>query len=91
MGPGSIVSFEFQIPDLGRILMFQVSFCFFMLLCDTQTHLPLSPVTQHVTFTWYAEPCIPSILVSYVVGNWVTQWANDLSVWVGSFLALPPF
>jgi cholesterol 7-dehydrogenase len=84
MGPGSVVTFDFQIPDLGRVLMFQV--CLFfgcsLLLTCLQTHLPLSAVTQHVTFSWYADACIPGFLVSYIVGNWVAQWAEDLSVWV---------
>ena len=68
MGPGSVVTFDFQIPNLGRILMFQ-------------THTPLSPVMQHVTFSWYAETCIPDVLVWYVVGNWIAQWIQDLMVW----------
>ncbi len=83
MGPAGMVSFDFQIPNLGRIMMFQVreSHCR-LASSHRQTHLPLSAVTQHVTFSWYADSCIPSFLVSYVVGNWVAQWANDLSVWV---------
>ena len=83
MGPAGMVSFDFQIPNLGRVMMFQVLEHHSLLArSHLQTHLPLSAVTQHVTFSWYGDSCIPSFLVSYIVGNWVAQWAKDLSVWV---------
>lgn len=67
-GPAGVVTFRFTIPDLGEILMFQ-------------THLPLAPLEQKVDFHWFAEPKIPRMLVSYVVGNWVSQWRNDVAIW----------
>lgn len=67
-GPAGVVTFRFTIPDLGEIVMFQ-------------THLPLAPMLQKVDFRWYAEPKIPRLLVSYVVGNWVSQWQNDIAIW----------
>ncbi len=67
-GPGSIVAFRIQIPDVGRITMFQ-------------THLPEQPLAQRVRLRWFAEPRMPRALVSYVVGNWVSQWREDIAIW----------
>jgi cholesterol 7-desaturase len=36
---------------------------------------------QVVEFRWYADPRIPSLLVSYIVGNWIAQYENDVFVW----------
>ena len=49
------MTFRITIPDLGDVLMFQ-------------THLPLRPLEQEVHFEWFAEPRIPRVLVSYIVG-----------------------
>ncbi|MCA9636793.1 MAG: Rieske 2Fe-2S domain-containing protein [Myxococcales bacterium] len=68
IGPGSVVTFRFSIPDVGEIVMFQ-------------THLPVAPLEQKVDFHWFADRKIPRLLVSYVVGNWVSQWANDIEIW----------
>jgi len=46
-----------------------------------QTHLPMQPLEQQVNFHWYADAKIPRWLVYYVVGNWVSQWRNDLDIW----------
>lgn len=67
-GPGGIVDFRFNAPDVGTIVMFH-------------THLPEGPMAQRVRFRWFAEPHIPRALVSYVVGNWVAQWREDISIW----------
>jgi hypothetical protein len=67
-GPAGVVTFRFKIPDMGEILMFQ-------------THLPRAPLAQQVDFHWFAEPKIPRLLVSYVIGNWVSQWRNDVDIW----------
>lgn len=67
-GPAGVVTFRFKIPDMGEILMFQ-------------THLPTAPLAQKVDFHWFAEKKIPRMLVSYVIGNWVSQWRNDIDVW----------
>ncbi|PRQ08563.1 Rieske 2Fe-2S domain-containing protein [Enhygromyxa salina] len=68
VGPGSVVTFRFKIPDVGEIIMFQ-------------THLPISAMEQKVDFLWYADKTMPRMLVSYVVGNWVSQWAADIDIW----------
>jgi len=68
IGPGSVVTFRFKIPDVGEIVMFQ-------------THLPVNPMEQKVDFHWFADKSVPRVLVSYVIGNWVSQWANDIDIW----------
>lgn len=67
-GPGGIVSFHFDVPRMGKIVLFQ-------------THTPEAPLEQRVRFRWYAEPGIPRVLVEYVVGSWVTQWRQDVAIW----------
>ena len=68
LGPGSIVKFEFEIPRIGEITMFQ-------------THTPLEALKQRVVFRWFAARKVPRILVSYVVGNWISQWRQDVEIW----------
>lgn len=67
-GPGGVVLFHFNIPDVGNLVLFQ-------------THLPVAPLEQQVNFHWFAEPKIPRLMVSYVVGAWVSQWKNDIEIW----------
>ena len=67
-GPGGIVQFDFSIPNLGGITMFQ-------------THTPIAPLKQQVHFSWFADKSISRILASYVVGNWVSQWRRDVEIW----------
>mmetsp|Transcript_19905 Transcript_19905/g.40884 ORF Transcript_19905/g.40884 Transcript_19905/m.40884 type:complete len:517 (+) Transcript_19905:222-1772(+) len=67
IGPGSLVQFTFDTP-VGKIIMFQ-------------SHLPEAPLRQRVRFTWFADKAMPRLLVWYVVGQWLSQWRNDLVVW----------
>lgn len=67
-GPGSVVNFRFTIPDVGEIEMIQ-------------THLPVGPLEQQVDFHWFADRRVPRLLVSYVVGEWVSQWSRDIEIW----------
>lgn len=67
-GAGSVVHFRFMIPKVGDILMMQ-------------THTPITPMALRVRFRWFAEKKIPRALVSYVVGNWVSQWREDIDIW----------
>ena len=60
--------FRFDIPNMGNIVVFQ-------------THTPLTPILLQTQFRYYADAHIPRLLVSYVVGNWVSQWSNDLLMW----------
>jgi cholesterol 7-dehydrogenase len=68
VGPGGVVLFRFDVPDVGEIVMFQ-------------THLPVGPLEQQVDFHWMADKKIPRLLVSYVIGNWVSQWREDIEIW----------
>jgi hypothetical protein len=68
VGPGGVVIFRFNVPDVGEIVMFQ-------------THLPVGPLEQQVDFHWMADKKIPRLLVSYVIGNWVSQWREDIEIW----------
>jgi cholesterol 7-desaturase len=68
VGPAGVVMFRISIPKMGDILFFQ-------------THLPVQPLEQKVNFHWFADKKMPRWLVYYVVGNWVSQWRNDLDIW----------
>ncbi len=46
-----------------------------------QTHLPVGPLEQQVDFRWFADRRLPRVLVWYVVGNWISQWARDIEIW----------
>ena len=52
MGPAGITYFSFNVPKYGKILMYH-------------THLPVSPIQQHVRFHWFAEKSMPRLLVSF--------------------------
>lgn len=67
-GPGGAIWFQFQVPEFGDITLFH-------------THTPVEPLRQEVYFRWYASPKIPKPLVSYVVGNWVSNWRADIEIW----------
>ena len=67
-GPGSVVTFRFTLPGRGEIEMFQ-------------THLPIAPLEQQVDFRWFADRKLPRLLVWYVIGNWISQWARDIEIW----------
>jgi cholesterol 7-dehydrogenase len=68
VGPAGVVMFRVTIPKMGDILFFQ-------------THLPVQPLEQKVNFHWFATASMPRWLVYYVVGNWVSQWRNDIDIW----------
>ena len=68
LGPGSIVKFDLEVPRIGEITIFQ-------------THTPVEALKQRVTFRWFAARRMPRILVSYVVGNWISQWRQDVEIW----------
>lgn len=68
LGPGSIVQFDFHVPRIGEIRMFQ-------------THTPVEALKQRVTFRWFAAPRVPRLFVSYVIGNWISQWRQDVKIW----------
>jgi len=55
-----------------------------------QSHLPEGPLRQLVRFSWFADPAMPKLLVWYVVGQWLSQWRNDLFVWENKKFSRPP-
>ncbi len=72
LGPGGITVFQISLPKLGDVLLFH-------------THLPSAPLEQDVQFRWYADKAVPRLLVSYVVGSWISQWRNDISIWENKY------
>lgn len=68
IGPGAVVSFVFDIPSMGKILLLQ-------------NYTPVGPLAQKVRFTWFAGRKMPRILVSYVIGSWISQWKRDFAIW----------
>ena len=77
LGPGSIVKFDFHVPGIGELAMFQ-------------THTPVEALKQRVTFRWFAPRRVPRILVSYVIGNWISQWRQDVKIWQGKIYRRSP-
>lgn len=67
-GPGGLVRFDFDLNGRGRVVMFH-------------THTPVGPLELDVRFRWWSERRVPKLLASYVVGNWVTQWRQDVPIW----------
>jgi hypothetical protein len=68
-GPGSIIRFDFTLSrGRGRVVMYQ-------------SHTPVAPLTQHVRFRWFSEPSVPKPLASFIVGNWISQWRQDIGIW----------
>ena len=46
-----------------------------------QTHTPVEALTQRVIFRWFAARRMPRVLLSYVVGNWISRWRQDVKMW----------
>ena len=67
-GPGGLVSFRITIPDGGDIEMYHM-------------HLPVRPLEQQVNFRWFADRRLPRLLVWYIIGNWISQWTQDIAIW----------
>lgn len=68
-GPGSVVRFDFTLDKTGgRVVMFQ-------------SHSPVAPLKQRVRFRWFSERRVPKALASFVVGNWISQWRQDIGIW----------
>lgn len=80
IGPAGLIRFQFIIPDVGRIVLFQ-------------THTPQnekSGLSQKVCFRWFAERSVPWPLASLVVGEWVSNWWADVTVWEEKIKRDPP-
>jgi cholesterol 7-dehydrogenase len=68
IGPGALGILRFTLPNVGEILLLE-------------THTPIAPMRVKVELRWFAEPRVPRPLVSYVVGNWVSQLMGDVRIW----------
>jgi phenylpropionate dioxygenase-like ring-hydroxylating dioxygenase large terminal subunit len=71
LGPASVVAFRISIPP-GDVVIFQT---------HTPQGAPGDPLRLRVRFSWWAERAVPRVLAWYVVGNWVSQWWQDLEIW----------
>jgi len=68
-GPGGVVRFDFRIAaNGGRVVMFQ-------------SHTPTSAMTQRVRFRWFSDSRVSKLQAAFIVGNWVSQWRQDLGIW----------
>eukprot|EP01084_Bolivina_argentea_P270366 459689_1 len=79
-GPCGICIFRFVIPAFDKnaeIVLFH-------------THLPEDNMNLRVRFHWYANNKIPRLLVWYVVGNWISQWTNDIMIWENKIMLKKP-
>jgi cholesterol 7-desaturase len=76
LGPCGVTWFSFE-TEMGRIILFH-------------THLPKDHLLQEVEFTWFAESSVPRLLAWYVVGNWISQWRNDIEIWSNKVLMHKP-
>ena len=76
-GPGGLVKFRISMPGRGDVVVYQ-------------THLPLGPLEQRVVFRWFADRRLPRWVVWYIVGNWISQWRQDIEIWENKvYLAVP--
>ena len=55
-----------------------------------QTHTPVEALKQRVTFRWFAARRVPRIFASYVIGNWISQWRQDVRIWQGKIYRRHP-
>eukprot|EP01084_Bolivina_argentea_P256306 431481_1 len=79
-GPAGVCIFRFNIPAYdpdAEIILFH-------------THLPENEMKLRVRFHWYASNKLPRLLVWYVVGNWISQWTNDIAIWENKILLQKP-
>lgn len=68
-GPGSLIRFDFSLNRRGgRVVLYQ-------------SHTPVAPLTQHVRFRWFSDARVPKAMASFIVGNWVSQWRQDIGIW----------
>ena len=76
-GAGSILNLRITLPGVGDVEI-------------VQTQLPVAPLEQQVDFHWFADRRVPRLLVWYAVGNWVSQWGNDVHIWKDKAFMAPP-
>lgn len=77
VGPSGFFFMNFFIPDVGNIYLIE-------------SHLPKGPMELKTDWIWYAEKKVPSAVVWYVVGQWKSQWHNDIDIWSNKVYTRPP-
>jgi len=77
VGPSSLMIFQFN-TEAGKIVLFQ-------------THLPTDPLNCDTEFVWYCEKKVWRMMAWYVVGNWISQWRNDVAIWNNKTFMRRPF
>ena len=68
IGPGSLLCFRLDLAGWGEIALYQ-------------TLLPVSPLEQQVDLRWFADRRLPRLLVWYIIGNWISQFVQDIEIW----------
>eukprot|EP00002_Diphylleia_rotans_P011308 TRINITY_DN2233_c0_g1_i1.p1 TRINITY_DN2233_c0_g1~~TRINITY_DN2233_c0_g1_i1.p1 ORF type:complete len:733 (+),score=136.83 TRINITY_DN2233_c0_g1_i1:50-2248(+) len=76
IGPGGVVYFRFFTP-FGRIIL-------------RETFTPIRSMYLRNEKTWWAEKHVPSILVAYVVNNYIEAFQDDIMVWQHKTFAQRP-
>jgi cholesterol 7-dehydrogenase len=74
VGPASFVVFRLAVPKVGDVLIAQT---------HTPVDAPDAPLLLRTHFRWWAENTVPAVLTSYIVGNWISQWWQDVEIWEG--------
>ena len=78
-GPAGVCIFKMSMPAFPN----QFIYLF-------HTHLPEDKMNLRVRFHWYSHCKLSSLLVWYVVGNWISQWTNDIAIWENKILLKKP-
>jgi phenylpropionate dioxygenase-like ring-hydroxylating dioxygenase large terminal subunit len=68
IGPGSIARFHFERHGMGRVVLYH-------------THTPASERRVRTHLRWYADKTMPRWFAWYLVGNWISQWRDDVRIW----------
>jgi len=68
MGPAGIASLHFRLEGMGELILLE-------------THTPIEPLAQAVTFQWWAEKSVPTLMAWYITSVWISQVVNDINIW----------
>jgi hypothetical protein len=72
VGPASVVMLRITVPDVGDVVIIQT---------NTPLEAPGEPLRLAVSFTWGSEKKVGRLLTSYIAGDWVSQWWQDVEIW----------
>jgi cholesterol 7-dehydrogenase len=77
VGPGALLIFELTLPRFGRVILLH-------------SHTPIAPLHQQVHYRWYADRTLPSPLVAWLAGAWISQVQSDYGIWAHKVYAKRP-